>query len=158
MTNGRRLLVLTLGSALAAGLSALPVLAGGSGCTKTAADCSKMIADGFHQHGWIGLEMDKDESGALVVTKVLQPSPAARAGFRTGDVLVALNGVALDDHDKVRALKAGITPGTVVKYTVKRNGSDKDLMVKFEAAPESVVQTAVNAHLAEHDAAHATTR
>ena len=47
--------------------------------------------------GWMGFKTEKDASGAYRIVSVAPGSPAAEAGFRAGDVLMAMNGVALTE-------------------------------------------------------------
>jgi Do/DeqQ family serine protease len=60
-------------------------------------------------------------SGALV-SDVESGSPAARAGLKQGDVVVALNGEKLADSNALRNRVAGTRPGSTVSLDVLRNG------------------------------------
>jgi Do/DeqQ family serine protease len=85
------------------------------------------IADG------LGL---KRPSGALVAG-VAQGSPAARAGLKVGDLVVAIDGQTVDD---IQALdfRFAIKPiGGKTKLGVLRAGKDVALTVSLEAAPET---------------------
>ena len=154
----------------AAALIASPALAGGEGCaakgatlakadgaqhekcTKTGEECKKAMLDA-KSRGWAGLELDKAEDGRLVVTRVNPTSPAARAGFLNGDVLLALNGVALtdDNHEKLAKVKSTMKPGTEVLYTVDRKGAKRHLTVALGQMPEAVFDEMVARHMADHD-------
>ena len=67
--------------ALAACLAlALPALAGeGHGCTASTQDCLNMMATHMKNKGWLGVELEKDGSGLLAVTRVVPGSPAEEA-------------------------------------------------------------------------------
>jgi predicted metalloprotease with PDZ domain len=54
----------------------------------------------------LGLGTGQDSSGAIVVRRVVPGSPAAAAGVREGDVLLALGDVAVDNPDFGRAYRA----------------------------------------------------
>ncbi|MBX9457222.1 MAG: DegQ family serine endoprotease [Rhizobium sp.] len=74
--------------------------------------------------------------GALV-TKVIAGSPAEKAGLRPGEVVVAVNGRAVEHPDALgyRLTTAGL--GTTVKITVSENGTERDVDLKLERSPES---------------------
>jgi S1-C subfamily serine protease len=74
--------------------------------------------------------------GALV-TKVIAESPADKAGLKPGDVVVAINGRSVEHPDALgyRLTTAGL--GTTVKLTVSENGTERELALKLERAPES---------------------
>lgn len=123
-----------------------------SKCEATTQACLDEMASHFRNRGWVGIELDIDEeSGAMSVTKVEPHSPAATAGFKEGDVLVALNGVRLDDDnkEKVYAAKEKMTIGTTVTYTVEREGKARDLPVTLGQIPETVLATWIGRHLLE---------
>ena len=148
-------------------LAAAPALAGGEQCQKDAAAaakhasaqkctmsaeaCQKEMA-GMKSKGWIGLNLDKSEDGTLTVQSVAVGSPAEKAGFKQGDVLVALNGIAFGEanYDKLKAAKQGLGVGSEITYSVRRGSENLDLTAKMAAMPESVYKTAVADHMAEH--------
>jgi S1-C subfamily serine protease len=116
------LLVLALTLALSA-----VALAGGEQCDHAAHQAKAAAA-----HGWLGIETDK----AHTVVAVASGSPAEKAGFRKGDVLVALNGVALSDTAKAKEAHAHCTAGKTVAYTIQRNGAEQTLTATLAPAPE----------------------
>ena len=90
--------------------------------------------------GWLGIETEKDEAtGAYRIAKIAPGSPADQAGFRTGDVLVAFNGVPVKDKEKIKAAKAGIGVGSQVTYTVARAGAEQKLSATLAPVPEQVL-------------------
>jgi S1-C subfamily serine protease len=114
-------------------------LAGGEKCAKDAAHKEK--AAKMAAHGWLGIKTDKDADGAWRVSSVAAGSPAAKAGFRAGDVLVAYNGIALteDNMDAVKKAKADCAVGKTVAYTIRRDGAEKTLSATLAPVPESVL-------------------
>ncbi|HEY7213584.1 MAG TPA: PDZ domain-containing protein [Thermoanaerobaculia bacterium] len=114
-------------------------LAGGEKCAKDAAHKEK--AAKMAAHGWLGLKTDKDADGAWRVSSVAAGSPAAKAGFRAGDVLVAYNGIALNEAnmDAVKRAKADCAVGKTVAYTIRRDGAEKTLSATLAPVPESVL-------------------
>ena len=121
-------------------------------CEATAQECVDQMATYFKGRGWVGIEMAMDEeSGAMSVTKVVSASPAAAAGFREGDVLVALNGRAARRREQRegRRRQEKMTPGATVTYTVERKGKKKDLAVTLGEIPENVLAAWVGRHMIE---------
>ena len=66
----------------------------------------------------------KAGEGALVGT-VLDGSPAAKSGLKTGDVIVDYNGVKVASSVTLRNAIAGQAPGTTINLSVFRDGSVK---------------------------------
>jgi S1-C subfamily serine protease len=91
--------------------------------------------------GWLGLKTEKDAAGAYRVASVAPGSPAAQAGFRAGDTLVALNGVAMTDANKdaLKKAKAGCSVGTKVAYTIRRDGAERTLTATLAPVPDEVL-------------------
>jgi S1-C subfamily serine protease len=90
--------------------------------------------------GWLGIETEKDEAtGAYRIAKIAPGSPAEQAGFQTGDVLVAFNGVPVKDKERIKAAKAGIGVGSQVTYTVARAGAEQKLSATLVPVPEQVL-------------------
>jgi C-terminal processing protease CtpA/Prc len=92
-------------------------------------------------HGWLGLKTAKEAAGGYRVTAVTEGSPAAQAGFRTGDVLLTLNGVALSDanHEAVHKAKGECAVGKQVTYKVRRDGAEKTLTATLAPVPDAVL-------------------
>jgi predicted metalloprotease with PDZ domain len=125
--------------------------AGGEECAK--ADKAKAAKTADHhahaakekvamraEHGWLGIETEKTEAG-YAVSKVYPGGPAAAAGFRTGDVLVALNGIrfAAENKAELKAAKRALAVGSEVAYTVARGGYERTLSATLAAVPQEVL-------------------
>ncbi|MDE2197267.1 MAG: S41 family peptidase [Gammaproteobacteria bacterium] len=84
--------------------------------------------------GGLGLEVGMD-NGAVVVISPIDDTPAARAGIRPGDVILRVNGTALDGMslDDVVGLMRG-PPGSSVTLTVLHRAADKPLDIKLMRA------------------------
>ncbi len=117
--------------------------AGGEKCARDAAHkaAHKEKAAKMAAHGWLGLKTEKTDGAAVRVASVAPGSPAAKAGFRAGDVLVALNGIALTDANKeaVKKAKADCAVGKQVAYTVRRDGAEKTLTATLAPVPDEVL-------------------
>ena len=79
-----------------------PAMAGDANkCSASTQDCLNHMAKNLNNRGWVGIEMDdKGGAGMMIVTKVIDGSPAQKAGFEVGDALVAVNGVAFSDENE----------------------------------------------------------
>ncbi len=121
------------------------------GCPTSKADCAKHMAD-MKNHGWLGIQYDHTEDGSNVVKEVVKGSPADKAGFRSGDVLYALNGIEMNEANaaRIKAAWKPLLPGSTVDYTVKRGGQAEDLKVTLGKMPEEVYEAMVDNHMKEH--------
>lgn len=110
----------------------------------------QLIRTGKVRRGQLGitvLKIPSEEATKLGVTQgpgvvvydVQAGSAADRAGLRKGDVITALNGVAITDPNTFRNMIAASAPGTEVTLTVKRGGSEQQLRAtlgEFTPQPE----------------------
>lgn len=134
---------------------AAPTVLAGSGhhdCDASAQDCLNAKAAQYAQHGWLGIETEKNPGGGYTVTAVDEDSPAAEAGFQRGDVLVAMNGIALkaENKEKLRAAKKSLAVGKQVTYTVKRNAEKRQVTATLGEVPRTVLAQWVGKHMLEH--------
>jgi|GEM_PF-846247 len=133
-----------------------PVALAGSGhhhdCDKNAQDCLNAQAAKYAQKGWLGIETEKNEYGGYTVTAVTADSPAAEAGFEKGDVLVAMNGIALEaeNKEKLHAAKASLAVGKQVAYTVKRHSGKAELTATLGEVPRAVLAQWIGEHMLEY--------
>ena len=124
----------------------------GKKCDMAAGDCKKAMEEA-RKGGWLGLEIETAESdGSLVIEKVVPGSPAERAGFRPGDVLLAVNGITYSDEnqDKLKAIRQSLKPGTTANYNVSRKGTQQTLTATLGSMPEAVYTAWVSEHMKEH--------
>ena len=78
----------------------------------------------------------------LVVTRPIPGSPAATAGVLPGDVVVAVDGAAVDGLDVDGALgRIRGKKGTVVKLALQRDGSPVELAITRDIVQEAEVET-----------------
>jgi Do/DeqQ family serine protease len=76
----------------------------------------------------------KSPSGAAI-TRVEPGSPAEKAGLQSGDVVTAVNGEAVADHNALRLRISRTAPGTTVRLTVNREGKEMQLPVTLGTLP-----------------------
>jgi serine protease Do len=104
-----------------------------------------LIKHGKVVRGWLGVSIQpvtpelakqlglKSERGALVAD-VAEGGPAAKAGFKSGDVVTGFDGKEVPDAVALRNLVAGTAPGKEIKITFYRNGSEQTVMVTIREA------------------------
>ncbi|SMF93329.1 serine protease Do [Methylomagnum ishizawai] len=83
-------------------------------------DMNQALADSF------GLSRPE---GALV-DMVPEDGPAARAGVKAGDIIVALNGQPIHDSRELPPLVADLKPGSEAKLTLWRDGQNEEVALK----------------------------
>lgn len=141
----RRLVVAT--AALAVAIAA-PALAGsGAGkCTQETQVCLNTFSK-YASKGWLGLEYDKS-AATHAVKKVTPGGPAEAAGFKAGDVMVSMNGVAMTaDKETLKKAKGEWAVGQTVAYVVKRGDQEVKLDVKLAPMPAEVFSSMVGEHM-----------
>ncbi|MFK8080266.1 MAG: DegQ family serine endoprotease [Granulosicoccus sp.] len=102
---------------------------------------------GFATRGWLGVSiqnvdqalassfgLDKPE-GALVA-QVSQGSPADKAGFSSGDIILQFNGKAVAYSSALPPLVGAVTPGSTVEAVILRDGERQTLDVTIEPLDE----------------------
>jgi membrane-associated protease RseP (regulator of RpoE activity) len=80
------------------------------------------------------IERFRDRTGVdqgVFVGRVIAQSPAGRAGFRTGDVLIELDGKPTNSPSAVNRIAKGHNKGDIVPAVVLRDGVRIDLRVRF---------------------------
>jgi len=134
---------------LLVGFAAASFAGGDHKCDKSAQDCLDKMASHMKAKGWLGIETEKTADGRYAVSAVTAGSPAEQAGFRAGDVLVALNGADLYAEDKtaVKKAKESLAPGSKVKYTVERSGEKTQIAATLAPVPEAVLAQWIGEHM-----------
>lgn len=130
-------------------------LAGGEHCAEKHTQASyDEMAKKYASHGYLGIETEKNAAGVYAVSKIAPGSPAEKAGFQKGDVLVALNGARFGDDNKeaVKKAKSQLAPGKAATYTVTRGGSEKQLTATLSTVPREVLAQWVGEHVVSHTA------
>lgn len=136
-------------------LIAMTALAGhDKKCDEPTEACLKAMTAKYQSKGWLGVELDKNDHGRYKITKVVHGSPAEAAGFKTGDILLALNGIELSEanRESLHKTKKGLKPGAAATYTVKRAGGKEKLAVTFGSVPFEVMASWIGEHMLSHHA------
>lgn len=133
--------------------AAAPAWAGGDKCRTDAAHAKATKTAGhdeaghhdkaaaIRKAGWAGMEADRAEDGSYRVTYVASGTPAAEAGVRTGDRLVAYQGIAMTEANEkaLHAAKKDRKVGARVTYTLERAGDRRDVTLTLAEVPDTVV-------------------
>ncbi|HHW4680417.1 MAG TPA: S41 family peptidase, partial [Xylella taiwanensis] len=97
----------------------------------------KEDADAFDEqtngvYDGIGVELQEQSDNTLKVIAPIDDTPAARAGLRPGDLIVAINGKPLANVDAMKPLRG--EPGSQVTLTIVRDKNTKpfDMTIKRE--------------------------
>ncbi len=84
------------------------------------------------RHGFtgIGVTITRDD-GRVKINQVYDRSPAAKAGLLAGDIIVAVDGVAIEDGD-LRAVARRVrgVSGTLVRLTLRRRDETLDIAIR----------------------------
>jgi putative serine protease PepD len=89
------------------------------------------------QIGYLGVAMGDATGGqnGAVVQEVTPDSPAARAGLQAGDVVVSIDGKAVQDRSELVAAIRGHKPGDKVTLVVVRGGNETTITATLTQRP-----------------------
>ncbi len=76
---------------------------------------------------WLGVGLETHKGGGVLLTHVMEGSPAGRAGLHTGDVLLRFSGMELKNKDNLLRVVGNLKAGKDYKAVVRRE--DKELEV-----------------------------
>jgi serine protease Do len=117
---------------------------------------AQLEAHGRVARGWLGVQIQSvtpevaaslgiaNPKGAIVAG-VVPDSPAAKAGLRQGDVIVAVNGKEVQDSQSLTRRVAGLAAGTSAAFTIVRDGSGRTIQVAIGQRKDDQVASAVQA-------------
>ena len=145
--------LVAIAAAVALLSGAAAAYAGGANCAEAhnQADYQKM-AEKMAAKGWLGFQTEPAAGGGYAVKAITPGSPAEKAGFQKGDLLVALNGVKLGEENKdaIYKVKSTLGPGKQVNYTVKRGGAETTVTATLAPVPREVLAEWVGEHVLDH--------
>ena len=108
---------------------------------------------GSVDRGWLGVQIQdftpemassmnlRDTKGAIIA-EVVDGSPAMRAGFVQGDIVVALNGTDVTDSKVLTRQVAALKAGQTATFSVLRDGARHTLTARIERRdPERLAST-----------------
>ena len=100
-----------------------------------------IIKTGSAQHGYLGISMNDvtpenasffhlpDANGAIVA-QISSDSPASRAGLKSGDVIVQLDGQKVVNGSALQVAVSGIAPGNTIALGIIRDGNSQTVNLK----------------------------
>jgi putative serine protease PepD len=110
----------------------------------------QLLAGQQVQHPWLGISgssiadaqalgrtVPNGVSQGVVVAQVSPGSPAANAGLRSGDVIVAVDGKTLQNVEDISDYLDSKRPGDTVTLTINRDGNRQDVHATLAAWPDS---------------------
>ncbi|MGB5896740.1 MAG: HhoA/HhoB/HtrA family serine endopeptidase [Geitlerinemataceae cyanobacterium] len=97
-------------------------------------DLSPTVREQINQKEDLGFTVDRDEG--TIVIGVLEDSPAAAAGFESGDIILSINGVPVNNAVAVQEQVEQSQVGQVLPVEVERQGQKKTLEVKPQMFPD----------------------
>jgi serine protease Do len=99
--------------------------------------------------GFIGVQMQpvtkeiaeaiglKEPKGALVA-EAIKDSPAAKAGIRTGDTIIAVDGQTINEAKDLSRKVATVAPGKSLSLTLWREGKERTVTLEVGSQPKGV--------------------
>lgn len=97
---------------------------------------------GTVERSWLGVEMrdltpqgiDKfsvGTTGGVYIARVVDNSPASKAGLRKDDIITRFDGRPVRDVNRLRALIGLTPPGKTVQVTIVRNGTERTVPLQL---------------------------
>jgi serine protease Do len=113
----------------------------------------QLRATGNVARGWLGVQIQNltpdlaaslgagSEKGAIVAN-VIENSPAEKAGFRQGDVILSLNGTQIDDNRDLTRKVASLLAGDRAQFVVLREGARQNITALIAKRDEAQIASA----------------
>jgi predicted metalloprotease with PDZ domain len=130
-----------------------PVVASDYKCTATTQECLDSMVAHYKQKGWIGVNLERDESSkGMEITSVVPDGPASKAGFRAGDRMTAMNGIkfAPENEEKLAEVQKSFKPGARFTFTILRDGKEMKIVLTLGRFPDDIIANAIGPHMLEH--------
>lgn len=157
--NSGGALVNTIGELIGINSQILPGETGGnigigfaipSNMARTVMD--QLVKNGKVRRGQLGITVSRvtsdlaaslgmAEAKGVIVNSLLSGSAAERAGIRQGDVITAINDVAVSDSNAFRNRVASNAPGTAVTLTVLRDNREQKISATLGEATEKTARS-----------------
>jgi serine protease Do len=83
------------------------------------------------------------QGGGVLIGDVSSDTPAAKAGLKKGDVVLAVNGQKVDAANQLQNQISQMPPGSSVKLTIWRDGKSQDVTVNLGELPETAEKAGV---------------
>ena len=95
---------------------------------------SQLISSGKVEHAYLGVSVDASAATARLAD--IRPStPAAKAGLKSGDVVIAVDGKTISSGDDLTRAIDAHKPGDKITLTYKRGGSEHTVELTLATRP-----------------------
>jgi serine protease Do len=95
---------------------------------------NQLRTSGHIERGWLGVSVQDTNNGATIAG-VERTGPAAHAGLRQGDAILAVNGERIGSARGLIRSIAAVAPGSNVNLSVRRQGHEIDVPVTVGRRP-----------------------
>ncbi len=109
------------------------------------AAASQLIKEGKVERGWLGVIIQdltpslRDHFGVkkgVLVSDVVDDSPAQKAGMKRGDVIVRFHGEKVENSTQLREMVVSTPPGEEISLLLVRDGEEKSVKVTIGKKPK----------------------
>ncbi|MEN3941447.1 trypsin-like peptidase domain-containing protein [Prosthecobacter sp. SYSU 5D2] len=90
---------------------------------------------GIGSGGYLGLATEMNTQGALEVVEVIAGSPSEKAGVKTGDIILALNGESVTDLPQFTHAVRVRPAGEEVQLKLRHSDGERDVKIKLGTRP-----------------------
>jgi len=126
-------------------------------CAKSFQDCIDDMLRDLTARGWFGMLLGNSEMTPegepipedlkILVYDVIADGPADAGGFKTGDVVLEVNGKPYRDLDVLNPVRETMKVGDVISLTVSREGEKKELKLTLGEPPATTVALWLGKHI-----------
>ncbi len=113
----------------------------------------QLVSTGKVSRGRIGVQIQEvnaqfadafglDRPRGALVGQVIDDGPAAKAGIKTGDVILSVDGTTVERSSQLPSVVSAIKPGTSAKVEVWRDRASKVINVRVDEFPEETQKVA----------------
>jgi serine protease Do len=114
-----------------------------------------LLKTGRVPHGYLGVmiqsippameaRLQLPGGNGVLVTGVVNDSPAEKAGLQADDILLRINGTVLDSLDSLRRIIATVPVGKDIVIDVLRNGAPQKITAKITEIPDNLANSSLN--------------
>jgi predicted metalloprotease with PDZ domain len=120
-------------------------------CTASAHECELQIRQMLSGRRFLGITIEDQRPGGLVIKSVTPRSPAERYGLKEGDRLIALNGRSLTQAttQDFKQILAGAREDGKLWMIIWRRGAYRRVDARLEPYTKEQIDKIVAAHLAQ---------